>query len=89
MIRRLERDLAVNLAGIDVILEMRSRMIQMRREVDQILEFLRRQISRDLREMLGEENFPMALGPGDEFLSVGRGVRQERDKKEGEKTGDR
>jgi len=73
MILRLQRDLNINLAGIDVILEMRRKMIQMRKEVDDILDFIRRQISRDLREMLGEEDYPMALGPGEDFLSIGRG----------------
>jgi len=73
MILRLQRDLGVNLPGIDVILEMRRKMIQMRREVDEILEFIRDRVSRDLREMLGEEAFPMALGPGEDFLSIGRG----------------
>jgi MerR family transcriptional regulator/heat shock protein HspR len=75
MILRLQRDLNINLAGIDVILEMRGKMIQMRREVDEILDFIRRQISSDLREMLGEEDYPMALGPGEEFLSIGKGIR--------------
>lgn len=73
MIVRLQRDLGVNLPGIDVILGMRRKMIQMRREVDEILEFIRDQISRDLREMLGEDQYPMALGPGEDFLSIGRG----------------
>jgi MerR family transcriptional regulator/heat shock protein HspR len=73
MILRLQRDLNINLAGIDVILEMRGKMIQMRKEVDDILDFIRRQISRDLREMLGEEDYPMALGAGEEFLSIGKG----------------
>ena len=76
MILRLQRDLSINLAGIDVILEMRSKMIQMREEVDDILEFIRRRISSDLREMLGEEDYPMALGPGEEFLSIGKGIRR-------------
>jgi MerR family transcriptional regulator/heat shock protein HspR len=79
MILRLQRDLSINLAGIDVILEMRDKMIQMRKEVDDILEFIRRQISRDLREMLGEEDFPMALGSGDKFLSIGRGISRRGD----------
>ena len=74
MILRLQRDLSINLAGIDVILEMRSKMIQMRREVDDILDFIRIQISRDVRELLGEEDYPMALGPGEEFLSIARGI---------------
>jgi MerR family transcriptional regulator/heat shock protein HspR len=75
MILRLQRDLSINLAGIDVILEMRGKMIQMRKEVDDILDFIRIQISRDLREMLGEEDYPMALGAGEEFLSIERGIR--------------
>jgi len=74
MILRLQRDLSINLAGIDVILEMRGKMLQMRKEVDDILDFIRRQVSKDLREMLGEEDFPMALGAGEEFLSIERGI---------------
>ena len=83
MILRLQRDLSVNLAGIDVILEMRSKMIQMRGEVDDILEFIRRQNSSDLREMLGEEDYPLALGAGEKFLSIERGIsgRGERGKR--------
>ncbi|TNF50168.1 hypothetical protein EP232_00895 [bacterium] len=77
MILRLRNDLSINLAGIDVILDMRDRMVQMRREVEQILEFLHRQISHDLRELLGEENYPMALGPGDDFLAVSRGTKKQ------------
>jgi MerR family transcriptional regulator/heat shock protein HspR len=73
MIMRLQRDLGINLAGIDVILEMRGKMLQMRREVDEILDFIRRRISEDLREMLGEEDYPLALGAGEDFLSLGIG----------------
>jgi MerR family transcriptional regulator/heat shock protein HspR len=76
MILRLQKDLGVNLPGIDVILEMRRKMIQMRREVDEILEFIRDQISRDLREMLGEDEYPMALGPGDNFFALERGKKE-------------
>ena len=76
MILRLQRDLSINLAGIDVILEMRGKMIQMRKEVDDILDFIRRQISQDLREMLGEEEYPLALGEGEKFLAVERGKKQ-------------
>ena len=73
MIVRLQRDLGVNLPGIDVILQMRDREIRMRREVDEILEFIRHRISEDVRELLGVEKFPMALGPGEDFLSIGEG----------------
>jgi len=78
MILRLKDDLSVNLPGVDVILEMRRKMIQMRLEVDSILDFIREQVSKDLREILGEENYPMALGPGDEFLAVGRGRKKKK-----------
>ena len=74
MILRLQRDLGINLAGIDVILYMRSKMIQMRKEVDDILDFIRRQVSQDVREMLGEEDYPMALGEGERFLSIEREI---------------
>ncbi|GBE15447.1 MAG TPA: hypothetical protein ENH32_03290 [Proteobacteria bacterium] len=77
MVLRLERDLEINLAGIDVILDMRDRMDQMRREVDQILDFIRKQVSSDLREFLGEDNFPMALGPGERFMAMGRRGKKE------------
>jgi hypothetical protein len=83
MILRLQRDLSINLAGIDVILEMRGKMIQMRNEVDDILDFIRHQISRDLREMLGEEDYPMALGEGEKFLSIDRGISGKRVKDKG------
>ncbi len=79
MILRLRNDLSINLAGIDVILDMRERMVQMRREVEQILEFLHKQISHDLRELLGEENYPMALGPGEEFLAVTRDSKKSKE----------
>jgi len=48
-IRRLEiiltltRDLGVNLAGVEVILNMREQMERMQGEVDRLLEFVRRQ----------------------------------------------
>ena len=48
-IRRLEiiltltRDLGVNLAGVEVILNMRERMEQMQGEVDRLLDYVKRQ----------------------------------------------
>jgi DNA-binding transcriptional MerR regulator len=78
MIVRLQRDLGVNLPGIDVILEMRDREIRMRREVDEILEFIRHRISEDVRELLGEEKYPMALGAGEDFLSIEQGSSGEK-----------
>lgn len=44
-ILNLIRDLGVNLAGVEVILNMRSRMEEIESEVNQFLEFVRRELS--------------------------------------------
>ncbi|MEM7581982.1 MAG: MerR family transcriptional regulator [Acidobacteriota bacterium] len=50
-LRRLEivltltRDMGVNLAGVEVVLNMREQMDQMRSEMDRVLEYVRRQAS--------------------------------------------
>jgi MerR family transcriptional regulator, heat shock protein HspR len=38
---RLTRDLGVNLAGVEIILKMRSRMIEMQREIEQLMNYVR------------------------------------------------
>jgi MerR family transcriptional regulator/heat shock protein HspR len=43
IILALTRDLGVNLAGVEVILNMKERMEQMQGEVDRLLEFVRRE----------------------------------------------
>jgi MerR family transcriptional regulator, heat shock protein HspR len=43
IILTLTRDLGVNLAGVEVILNMREQMERMQGEVDRLLEFVRRQ----------------------------------------------
>jgi MerR family transcriptional regulator/heat shock protein HspR len=43
IILTLTRELGVNLAGVEVILNMKERMEQMQGEVDRILEFVRRE----------------------------------------------
>lgn len=82
MIVRLQRDLGVNLPGIDVILEMRDREIRMRREVDEILEFIRHRISEDIRELLGVEKYPLALGAGEDFFALEEGKKENAERSE-------
>jgi MerR family transcriptional regulator/heat shock protein HspR len=43
----LTRDLGVNLAGVEVILEMRRKMEKMRAETDEKIEFLRQEMRRE------------------------------------------
>jgi len=43
----LTRDMGVNLAGVEVILNMREKMEAMQREVEQMIAFARGQVSRD------------------------------------------
>lgn len=45
IILNLTRDLGVNLAGVDIILQMRNRMEQMQQEVNKLLEFVSTQMA--------------------------------------------
>ena len=45
VILSLTRDLGVNLAGIEIILNMRERMSEMEREMKALVEFMRRELS--------------------------------------------
>jgi MerR family transcriptional regulator, heat shock protein HspR len=49
MIRRLTRELGVNLAGVEVILSMREKMEQMQREMDDTMRRLHEELARELR----------------------------------------
>ena len=49
---RLTRDLGVNLAGVEIILKMRRRMLEMQKQIEDLLAFVRQDAgpSRDQRE---------------------------------------
>ena len=49
MILRLTRDLGVNLAGVEVILSMREKMEQMKREREETIQLLRNELEREIR----------------------------------------
>jgi MerR family transcriptional regulator/heat shock protein HspR len=42
---RLTRDLGVNLAGIEIILKMRSRMLEMQKQTEALLDYVRQEMS--------------------------------------------
>ncbi len=48
VILTLSRDLGVNLAGIEVVLNMRDKMMEMERQVQSFVEFVREEMSREL-----------------------------------------
>jgi MerR family transcriptional regulator, heat shock protein HspR len=48
IILTLTRDLGVNLAGVEVILHMREKMGKLQEQVEEMIEFVRDQISQDL-----------------------------------------
>lgn len=50
-ILHLTRDLGVNLAGVEVILEMRRKMEEMRRENSELLDYVRRELRREFRRL--------------------------------------
>ncbi|MBI4590802.1 MAG: MerR family transcriptional regulator [Candidatus Rokubacteria bacterium] len=49
---RLTRDLGVNLAGVEIILKMRRRMLEMQKQIEELLGYVRRDVagSRDNRD---------------------------------------
>lgn len=51
--KTLVEDLGVNLAGVEVVLQMRKNMIEMRRQFDDILEDLARQMEEAFRRVAG------------------------------------
>jgi hypothetical protein len=55
---RLTRDLGVNLAGVEVILEMRSRMSLLQQEARELMEYVIRQMGPRPDKTLGQENQP-------------------------------
>src|SRR5438093_11408741 len=44
---RLTRDLGVNLAGVEIILKMRRRMVEMQRQIEDLVSYLREDPERD------------------------------------------
>src|SRR5574339_300892 len=48
IILSLTRDLGVNLAGVEIILNMRRRMEQMQREVNEFMEYVKHELARGL-----------------------------------------
>lgn len=51
---RLTRDLGVNLAGIEIILKMRRRMIEMQRQIEDLVSYLREE-GGDAKDRAGRE----------------------------------
>ena len=62
----LTRDLAVNLAGVEIILNMRKKMDRMQREVNEFMQYVKHELQRGLGDW--EQRLNTALvpsGPGD------------------------
>ncbi len=60
VILNLSRDLGVNLAGIEIILNMREHMAEMQREMEQFVEFIKRELAQ-MHDRAAEERFRNAL----------------------------
>ena len=48
VILNLTRELGVNLAGIEIILNMRDKMAEMQQQMEQFIQFVRNEVARDL-----------------------------------------
>jgi MerR family transcriptional regulator/heat shock protein HspR len=62
-ILHLTRDLGVNLAGVEVVLEMRRKMEEMRVRNEELLEYIRRELRREVRRLESRDAL-VPLGPG-------------------------
>ncbi|HEY4683107.1 MAG TPA: helix-turn-helix transcriptional regulator [Candidatus Acidoferrales bacterium] len=60
VILNLSRDLGVNLAGIEIVLNMREHMAEMQREMEQFVEFIKRELTQ-MHGRAAEERFRNAL----------------------------
>jgi MerR family transcriptional regulator/heat shock protein HspR len=58
---RLTRDLGVNLAGVEIILKMRRRMVEMQKQIEDLVAYLSEQDGGALREPRGEREPREAL----------------------------
>ena len=70
----LTRDLGVNLAGVEIILNMREKMDRMQREVDEFMNYVKHELARGLGDW--EERLGTALvksSPGDLVRTVDTG----------------
>src|SRR5213594_601151 len=61
LILNLTRDLGVNLAGVEIILNMRAKMNQMQREFEHFLQYIRENISQEF--FVKDEHSKSALVP--------------------------
>src|SRR5512138_2787921 len=58
------RDLGVNLAGVEVILEMRRKMEEMHRENERLLDYIRKELRREMRRLEARDALvPLPRGP--------------------------
>ncbi len=70
MIRRLTRDLGVNLAGVEVILNMREQMVQMQKEFERIISDIRLELSRELMEFKSRMYRPLIENRARKIIKV-------------------
>ncbi len=59
VILKLTRDLGVNLAGVEIILNMRERMAEMQREIEQFVSSLNTEISQRSRQSIPEPAYSL------------------------------
>ena len=80
LILKLTRDLGVNLAGVEIILNMREKMDEMQREFERFIDFLQHNVSQEILQQQ-DENIKNALVCVRPFTPVRVG-RTEEDKEE-------
>lgn len=65
------RELGVNLAGVDIILQMREKMERMQEEVQRFTEFVHRDLARDPAELSPETRHALVRLPRGDLVPTG------------------
>ena len=74
MILKLTRELGVNLAGVEIILNMREKMEEMQRQIEQFVESLNEELSQHSRPQPAASNSLVPFGKGFGIVPVSPAV---------------
>lgn len=69
-ILNLTRDLGVNLAGIEVIFAIQQKMVEMRKFVWEMLEYLDHEVRNHFEDRLQSNNYSLVKAPPDKIIKI-------------------
>lgn len=76
VILKLTRELGVNLAGVEIILNMREKMAEMQRQIEEFVATVNRELATHLRPSVPHESTSLITMPRAPSVSPGRSTRK-------------